>query len=274
MQTMSADAECECSDGPTAVPGPGRDESAMGHGAAHAAPRATGPLRGTPPAYLTAVLGLLVAACAPEAPPESPDTSTDSVQETREGPLSSYRIRLDSESSDPALFELVEDDDGIRVQTGPAGIAYREMDVVPSGDMDVRATFRHFDAPVGYREAYGIFVGGIDLEDSDLEYTYLLVRSTGDFLVKRRIGAITRTLVDWTPHPSVRTVEAEGDRPVNALGINVFEGETHFVVNGDVVHAESASRVRPYGIAGVRVNHRLDVRVDDWVVRQTDAASE
>ncbi|NNF13992.1 MAG: hypothetical protein HKN72_12245 [Gemmatimonadetes bacterium] len=215
---------------------------------------------------LLVVAALGAIACAPEAPPE---TTAETPPETREGPLSSFDIRLDSESSDPALFQIAEDDDGIRVQTGPAGIVYREVDAVLSGDLHVQATFHQFDAPPGYREAYGIFVGGIDLTGPDLEYSYLLIRPTGDFLIKRRIGTITETLVDWTPHPSVQTVQAEGDEPVNTLGIDVFGGETHFVVNGDVVHIESASRVRPYGIAGVRVNHRLDVRVDDWLVQRT-----
>ena len=121
--------------------------------------------------------------------------------------------------------------------------------------------------------AHGLFLGGIDLAGEDPEYTYLLIRPTGDFLVKRRIGAITETLVDWTSHPAVRTVEAEGDRPTNVLGIDVFNGETHFVVNGDVVHSAPASRVRPYGIAGIRVNHRLDVRVDQWILRETSDGS-
>jgi hypothetical protein len=59
---------------------------------------------------------------------------------------------------------------------------------------------------------------------------------------------------------------------VNTLSIDVFDGEVHFVVNGDVVHVEPLGRVRPYGIAGIRVNHRLDVRVDGWVMRETSGA--
>jgi hypothetical protein len=197
-------------------------------------------------------------ACA-DVPPER-------LAETGPAARPSYEIRLDSESSDPAEFRLVEDDDGIRVRTGPAGIAYRPEDEIVSGDMHVQATFAQFGAPVGYREAYGIFVGGIGLDGPDIEYTYLLIRPTGDFLVKRRIGSTTETLVDWTPHPSVQGVRAQGDQPGNTLGIDVYDGQTHFVVNGDVVHTEPAGRVRPYGVAGVRVNHRLDVRVDRWTV--------
>lgn len=206
------------------------------------------------------VVALAVAGCAAEVA-EEPSGET--------GPAArpNYAIRLDSESSDPALFQLVEDDDGFRVQTGPAGIAYRSDDIVLTGDLHAQATFTQYDTPVGYREAYGIFVGGIDLEGTDLEYTYLLVRPTGDVLIKKRIGEITETLLDWTPHPAVHSVTAEGDQPINTLSIDVYQGEVHFVVNGDVVYVEQASRVRPYGVAGVRVNHRLDVRVDRWILR-------
>lgn len=215
---------------------------------------------------LSIVASVLAVACAAESPP----------QQTAESALAArpnYSVRLDSESSALAEFLVVEDDDGVRVQTGPAGIAYRADDVILTGDMNVQATFLQYDAPVGYREAYGLFVGGIDLEGVDPEYTYLLIRPTGDYLVKRRIGAITETLVDWTFHPAVQTVQTEGDRPLNTLGIDVFDGETHFVVNGDVVHTAPASRVRPYGVAGIRVNHRLDVRVDRWVLRGTSDGS-
>lgn len=218
----------------------------------------TGGARRRPASALVAVVGVGLTACA--------DVQPEPTARTGPAARPSYEVRLDSESSDIAEFQLVEDDDGIRVQTGPAGIAYRPEDAVRSGDMRVEATFVQHDAPVGYREAYGIFVGGIGLDGPDLEYTYLLIRPTGDYLVKRRIGAITETLADWTAHPAVQVVRAEGDVPTNTLGIDVYDGQTHFMVNGDIVYTEAAARVRPYGVAGVRVNHRLDVRVDRWTV--------
>lgn len=226
--------------------------------------------RGGAPRVLSLLGTILAVACATEAPPERTEQSAQTGVAARPN----YAVRLDSESSDLAEFQLVEDDDGIRIQTGPAGIAYREADAILTGDMHVQATFLQYDVPVGYREAYGIFVGGIDLAGPDLEYTYLLIRPTGDYLVKRRIGEVTETLVDWTPHPSVQSVAAEGDRPSNTLGIDVFGGDVHFVVNGDVVHREDTSRVRPFGIAGVRVNHRLDVRVDRWIMQASSTQSE
>jgi hypothetical protein len=216
---------------------------------------------------LNAVLAILAfSACGEAAEPEPSG-------ETGEAARPSFEVRLDSESSDLDQFQLVEDDDGIRVQTGPAGIAYRTDDAITRGDFHIEASFVQYDAPVGYREAYGIFVGGIDLTGPDLEYTYLLIRPTGDFMVKRRVGEMTETLVDWTPHEAVQSVAAEGEEPQNRLAVDVFDGETRFLVNDVVVFSSPAARVRPYGIAGVRVNHRLDVRVDDWTIGDTSTQS-
>jgi hypothetical protein len=216
-------------------------------------------------AWIAVALAISVAACgAREAP--AADASEGGAVGDATSP--SYAVRLDSESSDPSLYRLVEDDDGIRVETGPAGIAFRDDDVVRAGDFLAEATFVLYGAPLGYREAYGIFVGGLDLEEPDQEYTYLLIRSTGDFLVKRRIGEVTETIADWTPHDAVARVAADGDAPSNTLAVEVVGPETRFIVNGVAVHTAPTTRVRPHGIAGVRVNHRLDVRVDDWTLDQ------
>ena len=84
--------------------------------------------KGTMTLLAVATLGSL--ACASDAPP--PLSTSETHDDSREGPLSSFGVRLDSESSDPVLFQVAEDDDGIRVQTGPAGIVYREADAVLS----------------------------------------------------------------------------------------------------------------------------------------------
>jgi len=216
---------------------------------------------------LLVVAALAAAGCAQDQAPPEP---TGAV-----GPAArpSFEVRLDSESSAPEEYHLVEDDDGIRVQTGPAGIAYRSDDAMVSGDFQVEATFLQYDAPLGYREAYGIFVGGRELQGADQEYTYLLVRPTGDYLIKRRIGEITETFVDWTPDASVARVQEEGDQPLNTLGIRVLGADTEFVVNGVTVQTLPTARVRPHGVAGVRVNHRLDVRVDDWILEEISTES-
>ena len=209
------------------------------------------------------LLGALAACSAPPAQTEAP--ADDPASALPAG----YAFRLDSERSDPGEFLLREGEAGradLHVTTGPAGIAWRADDAVVRDRFAVRASFLQHDAPPGYREAYGIFVGGRDLETAEQEYTYLLVRGTGDFLVKRRLGENTETLVDWTAHPAVVRVEEDGDEPRNELAVEVDGDETRFLVNGTVVHAMPTPEARPWGIPGVRVNHRLDVELEDWTV--------
>jgi hypothetical protein len=204
---------------------------------------------------------VLLAGC--EATDTMPET--DMISEDT-SPAVNYTVRLDSERSDPGQFQVALGGEGLRILTGPAGITYQAGDVVSSGDFRVEASFVQYSAPVGYREAYGIFVGGRELEASDLEYTYLLVRPTGDYLIKRRLGEITEVVVDWTPHDAVGRVDAEGDEPINVMAVEVEGGETRFMVNGEVVHSMPAAEARPYGIAGIRANHRLDISMNGWVL--------
>ena len=200
-----------------------------------------------------------IAGCAEKdtAPTEQPVTESAT-------PQGSYTFRLDSERSDPSQFQVSEADGSVRILTGPAGIAFRPGEQVLRGDFRVEATFVQYGAPVGYREAYGIFIGGRDLESPDQEYTYLLVRPTGDYLIKRRVADVLETFVDWTAHEAVGRVAAEGDEPENTLSVEVVRGETRFRINATVVHTMASSETRPYGVAGLRVNHRLDLRVTGW----------
>ena len=200
---------------------------------------------------------LLLSACT-ESPEPPPDAQNAGEPET------GYQFRLDSERSDPGDFVISEEPSGLRIRTGPAGILWRPEDVVSSGSFYAEATFVQYGAPVGYREAYGVFVGGVDLDREDQEYIYLLIRPTGDFLIKRRRGETMEVVVDWTPHEAVAQVVAEGDEPQNTIGIDVHGGETWFLVNGSAVHSLPTPAARPHGIAGIRANHRLDIRVSGW----------
>lgn len=205
---------------------------------------------------------LLLSGCAAsdDAPPQEQDQEQAPAQPT------AYQFRLDSERSDPAEFIVSQDPEGLRIRTGPAGIAWRPGDTTPTGSFYAGATFVQYGAPAGYREAYGVFVGGVDLDQEDQEYLYLLVRPTGDYLIKRRRGETLDVVVDWTPHDAVARVVADGDEPENIIGIDVHGGETWFLVNGVVVHSMPTPEARPYGIAGIRANHRLDIRVSAWSV--------
>lgn len=175
-----------------------------------------------------------------------------------------YEVVVDAARRDPGRFQVADEEDALRITTGPGGVAWRPGDVVEGGDFLAEATFTLFNAPPGYQEAFGVFVGGSGLGGPTPRYTYLLVRPTGDFLIKRRSGDATEVLVDWTVHSAVQRVAADGDEPVNIVGIMVTHDEASFLVNGSVVHRMPAAAVQPYGHAGLRINHRLDLRVAGW----------
>ncbi len=211
----------------------------------------------TPARPLPLLLTLLAVGCS-----EGRDAPPPAARQLLPG---GYDAVVDTIRGDPGRFELTLEGEVVHITTGPAGIAYRPDDVVERGDFLAEAAFTVSGAPPGYREAYGIFVGGHDLKGPTAAYTYLLVRPTGEFLVRRLVQAdSTETLVDWTPSKAVQGVAAHGDEPVNVLGILMEGEELRFLVNGTVVHAMPVADVDVRGIAGVRINHRLDVRVASW----------
>lgn len=175
-----------------------------------------------------------------------------------------YRVLLDGERMDPGQFVTAQTPDGIRFTTGPAGIAWRPSDTLTAGDYRAEGTLTLMGAPVAYREAYGLFVGGRELESSGVSYLYLLVRATGDFTIRRRAGGITETLVEWLSHNAVQRVAVDGETPVNTLAIEARGEETRFLINGTVVFIMPTQEARPHGVAGLRVNHRLDVVLNGW----------
>lgn len=233
----------------------------------------------------TLITGLVVAlatgACADESDADAGEAAVadrtaeaDVPTEVEESALDRWDVSLDQEDAG-GDFQMVEEDGAWRIRTGPAGIAWRASDLVEEGDFTARATFEQRGAQPGHREAYGLLVGGFHLESPDQRYTYFLVRGTGDYLVKQRDGEETRTLTDWTGSDAVRAILRPGDEPRNTLEVRVQGDSVRFAVNDRVVETLPADRARPYGLAGLRVNHGLDVEVSDFeVVRSTGPSGE
>lgn len=177
-----------------------------------------------------------------------------------------YALRLDHEGANPTDFRAMIMGGGLYVQTGPAGILYHDMDAVAEGDYTVSATFTELGAPANHREAYGIFIGGQDLQGADQSYTYFLVRADGRYLIKRRTGAETADVSEgWVAHEAVNASTGSGD-VVNALEVRVAGDEVRFSVNGTEVATVPAAGLDTHGIAGVRINHNLNVLINNWGV--------
>lgn len=149
------------------------------------------------------------------------------------------------------------------VMTGPAHIVYAAKDSA-RGAYTATATFDQLENPA-HPEAYGIFIGGQNLDGPQQRYTYFLVRGTGQYLVKVRDGANTKDVVAWTSSDAVPKADASG-KATYKLTAHTTADSVHFMVNDKVVAAAAKSAVPTDGIAGVRINHNLHVRVTPLVV--------
>ena len=168
-----------------------------------------------------------------------------------------------SATADMAEFRTMEP--GWHVTTGRAGSAIFWRPATTAAGAYRAATTIHLMKPAQHPEAFGLFVGGRDLEGEAHAYLYFLVRQNGQYLIKRRRGAETETVVDWTVHDAVPTASADGSTRYD-LAVQVGEQEVEFIVNGQTVHTAPRSELQTDGVVGLRVNHMLDVHVQELEV--------
>ena len=147
---------------------------------------------------------------------------------------------------------------GWEVRTGPAHIVYAAKDTA-SGNYTVSATIEQLEKPT-HPEAYGLIIGGRDLDQPTQAYTYFLVRGTGDLAVKVREGDQTRDVLKWSPSADVPKEDGSG-KATYALSASVTDDAVKFSVNGKQVASVSNAGLPTDGIAGLRINHNLHVQV-------------
>lgn len=142
------------------------------------------------------------------------------------------------------------------VRTGPAHIIWAPRDTA-SGSYAASATFEQLEAP-RHPEAYGLFIGGSALDQPNERYTYFLVRGTGEYMVRVRDGAGTKTIRDWTASSAVPKADAAGKATYH-LTVKVGADSVRFLVDDKPVTAVATSAVPTSGIVGLRINHNLHV---------------
>jgi hypothetical protein len=197
----------------------------------------------------------------------APESAAAASASQEAGLPEGWSLRLDRAGSDASEVRVAAMDDALEIRTGPAGILWREQDAVTGGAYEVSATFTEVGAPAGHREAYGLFIGGSDLQGEGQAYTYFLVRGDGSFLIKRRAGSGTSDVTDgWRPSDAVAAA-GEGD-PTNTLSIRVGPEQVQFIVNGTGVATVPAGDVDAHGTAGLRVNHNLQLRIADFSIER------
>jgi hypothetical protein len=212
---------------------------------------------------LTAIL--LVAAFAACA--KKPDTTSDSaaasvapqdadVAAQGNGAPAGYSVVTDDSTAKVTSIRYLPSSGNLDVTTGPAHIVYAAKDTA-SGAYTASATITQLEAP-RHPEAYGVFVGGRDLDKPSRIYTYFVVRGTGEFLVKTRDGAKTNNVVSWSGNSAVPKADSAG-KATYRLAVRVAADSVRFLVNDKQVASVKAGTVPTDGVAGLRVNHNLHV---------------
>jgi hypothetical protein len=175
-----------------------------------------------------------------------------------------WTARLDRPTMKLADLKFMPMGDAFHATTGPAAIFYNPS-TVAKGKFDAEATFTQTRAPM-HPEAYGIFIGGENLDQPNQSYLYFIVRQDGKFMIKHRAGDQVHTVVDWTDNPAVVQKDENG-KATNKLKIEADKDKLSFEVNGKEVHSMNrADAMSTDGIVGLRVNHNLDVHIEDFKV--------
>lgn len=151
---------------------------------------------------------------------------------------------------------------GWHITTGPAAVFYHPK-LYAEGTFRAQADIHLFD-PGDRNEAFGLFIGGTELDSDDQSYLYFLIRKTGEFLVKRRDGAETSVVHEWTAHPAIApyTSETEGS-VLNVLAVEAGAEDLTFSVNGEEVATVPREDLPVDGLVGLRINHALNVHVSN-----------
>jgi hypothetical protein len=146
------------------------------------------------------------------------------------------------------------------VETGPHTLLWQEGAPELAPPYTLRAEMRKRAGRL--HEGYGIVFGGAGLEGAEAAqaYSYFLVRGDGSFLVKRRAGAETPVVRDWTRHPRINR-DADGTGRPNVLEVRVAADSTAFVVNGAEVAKVPSTELAVQGRAGLRIAHDVVVEV-------------
>jgi hypothetical protein len=225
---------------------------------------------------LTALAVLAVAAaCAPGTTGQATGATSDAAPDMGSDPdvrptgatglPSGYVGRVDRADAQLSDARYVVAGNSWEITTGPAHILYTPTHTA-SGSYTASATFEQLERP-RHPEAFGIFIGGSDLDGDNQAYTYFLVRGTGEAFAQRREGTNLTRLAAWAANPAVPAADTTG-RQAYRLQVRVRPDSVHFLVNGAVALGLPKADVPSDGVAGLRVNHNLRLRVTPLVITQ------
>jgi hypothetical protein len=215
-------------------------------------------------ALTTALAALGATILLAQAPPHHAMQDPDKAIQGGGKLPAGWQARLDHASAGLEAVKFEPAGGGFHVTSGPAGI-YFKPDQKAAGAYETHATFTQLE-PAAHPEAYGLFIGGADLQGENQKYTYFLIRQDGKFLIKKREGAATPSVMNWTEAAAIAKADASG-RMKNTLSIEVGADKVRFLVNGTEVASQPKAQIETNGVAGLRINHNLNVQVDNFGVK-------
>ena len=159
----------------------------------------------------------------------------------------------------------------VEVKTGPAGIFWNPANTA-SGNYEVKSTFTEHKQNADHPHAYGVFIGGSDLDTDSQAYAYCIAYADGTYSVKYFNGNKVTNVVDRGQSPALKKADANG-AATNEVGWRVKDGSAACVINGTAVQTWPASQLTGAGklksldgTYGVRVSHNIDVTMTPLVV--------
>lgn len=204
----------------------------------------------------------IAAALAPDPlEPENDNMAVPAKWEVRlDDNTASLNVHANADSTSGIYFVNMKP--GWHVTTGPAAI-FSHPSLSGSGRFKAETAIHLFD-PGQRKESFGLFLGGENFDSSEISYDYFLIRQGGEFLVKRRSGEETSTIIPWTKHEAIMSfTDKSGSSELNVLAVEVGEDSVHFSVNEVRVAGLLADEVNTNGQVGLRVNHALNLHISD-----------
>src|SRR5678815_2326595 len=174
--------------------------------------------------------------------------------------------RLDDPKEARTGLKFVTMGTGFRATTGPTIILF-DPNEDWEGPYTTKAT-RTMTKLASHQVAYGLFVGGQDLDTDKQRYTYFEIRQDGKYLIRKRSGStIADVAGSWADHAAIQKPNASGSQ-TNELAIQVGRDAVVFMANGQTVATHPATAIDVVGMSGLRIGHGLDVQIDGFSVSQ------
>lgn len=184
---------------------------------------------------------------------------------------SDLKMRVDrsqnaQDPDDNPELKVVTAGKGYRVTGGPAATIWNPAHSA-AGNYTVQATFTLMK-PSNHLNYYGLVFGGSELDNANQAYGYFIVAQNGTFQVRHRMGEKVENVQARMPNEAIKQPDASG-QSVNTLEVRVMGDTVSYVVNGTVVHSAPKGTMKTDGLVGVRVNHMLDVQVENFQLRKS-----